>query len=88
MLIRTRPRKKPTKVIWRLAELLIAALGVFALYLGAHGVLTGSVEVFSKRTSGVIHASSSPVIFWLMVALWIAGGIFLLSVAFNSWRGR
>ena len=87
MLIRTKPRKKASNLAWRLAEILITALGLFSFYNAAHGVFSGEIPAFSRRGSIIIHAASDPGLFWFTVLLWAAGGTFLLSVAFNSWRG-
>ncbi|KQZ60536.1 hypothetical protein ASD53_19400 [Lysobacter sp. Root559] len=88
MLIRTKPRKKQSNLIWHLAEVMIASLAAFCLFLAARGVLSGEIEILSKRSGAITHATANPVLFWFTVALWFAGGIFLLCVAFNSWRGR
>ena len=88
MLIHSKPRKKPGPVLVVVETLIAATLALFCLYLSAHGALTGEVDAFSKFDHTTILAVSNPTKFWLAVALWAVAGIFLLFVAFDTWRSR
>ena len=85
MLQRTRRRKKRRSAVWSAAHLMIAAMGLYSLYIGASSVTEGEVETFSRFSRGLIQVAEQPVAFWFTTGLWITGGIFMLGVSVYGW---
>jgi hypothetical protein len=81
-----KPKLTASLLVWRAAYSLLAALGLFRLYIFGEGIWTGEVPVMSKRSSGVLAWSNSPVWFCVMLAVWLGGGWFLLRLAVQGWR--
>ncbi len=88
MLYRTKRKKSASWIVWRAADLMIGALGLFSLYLGVTGIWTGEIEIFSKRISGTVSWSEDPLFYCGMVVAWFSGGIFMLRIAISDWRGE
>lgn len=82
MLYRTRPRRRLTsKLIWRALDIVIAASGLYMLYLAASGIWHGEVPVFSKRVSGTLSWAQDPLWFVGTTVAWVSGGVFFLRLA-------
>ena len=64
---------------------MIAAMGLYSLYVGASSVTAGEVETFSRFSRGLILVAEQPVAFSFTAGLWITGGIFMLGIAIYGW---
>lgn len=86
MIYRTKPRWSASKLVWRTADMLLAAGGLYCLYLAVSGMIIGEVALFSRRLSGSITWVDEPLVFSGMVTAWASGGIFLLRLTIAGWR--
>ena len=85
MLQRIRRPKKRRSAVWSAAYLMVAAMGLYSVYIGASSVTAGEVETLIRFNRGLILVAEQPVAFWFTAGLWIAGGIFMLGVAVYGW---
>ena len=83
---RGKHRRKGLGVVWSTAYALVAGLGAYSVYLGGSGIASREVETFSRFNHGTITLASQPVAFCAAVALWLAGGLFMLGLAVHGWR--
>ena len=86
MLIRITRRKKRSRLVWRALDVMLAVGGLYCLYLGAAGIWSGEVDIFSKRVSGTFTWAEEPAWFAGTVVAWISGGAFLLRIVLAGWR--
>ncbi|MDR6990643.1 MULTISPECIES: hypothetical protein [Luteimonas] len=65
---------------------MLAALGVYSLYIGGAAIASLEVATFTRFNRDVIVYAVQPVTFCLNVMLWLAGGLFLIGLAVFGWR--
>jgi hypothetical protein len=56
--------------------------GLFFAGIGLVGLFTGRVLTNGAVGTAFFVRQSSPVAYWFQVAVWLAGGLFLLALAF------
>jgi len=75
-------------ILYRLGAVFLAAIGILLLYLGISGVLAGEIEACGRRSHHchINYLASDPFHFWWAIVFFIAGGIFMLFLAYKYWN--
>ena len=75
------------KIRWELyVPVFLAVFGLMCIALGLAALHEGAVEFPTRRTHYLVSLSDSPFGFWLGVAGWLIGGVWLINAAWATYK--